>query len=70
MTQLRLTNGELARFRMAIRRMSTRSRTYEMLREELTARGNWKNAPRGKPSIANFNGSSSESKTERWIVDD
>ena len=32
-----------------IRRMSVRSKLYRLLKEELTARGNWKNRPRGNP---------------------
>jgi len=52
--QIRLTDDELERFRMAVRSMSRQSRTYVMLRDELSTQGHWKAAPRGKPTAANF----------------
>lgn len=46
---LRCTDSELARFRELVRAMTRHSSLYAMLRDELSARGNWKAAPRGNP---------------------
>jgi hypothetical protein len=46
--QVRFTDGELARLRAGIRGMSRESRLYRLLRDELKARGNWKQAARNK----------------------
>lgn len=45
---IRLTRKELERFRAAIRGMSYHSATYKLLRDELSAIGNWKAKPRGR----------------------
>lgn len=37
-----------------MRTMSVRSRLYKTLKQELTARGYWKNRPRGKATKANL----------------
>ena len=56
--QNRLKASEVERLRLMIREMSYDSLLYRLLKEELSARGHWKAAPRGKPSIANLNGTS------------
>lgn len=40
---------DLAELRDAIRVMKPRQALYRLLKEELTARGNWKALPRGRP---------------------
>jgi hypothetical protein len=45
-----------ARLREEIRKMSTRSQLFRVLKEELKALGYWRNRPRGKPSARNFIG--------------
>jgi hypothetical protein len=42
--------------RKAVRSMTPRQALYRLLKEELTARGNWKALPRGKPDIYNLSG--------------
>lgn len=50
----RLSTKEQAKLRQMIRIMSRDSSLYRLLRDELKTRGNWKQAPRGKPSAAHL----------------
>ena len=45
---LRIRPYEATRLRRMIRAMSRDSAVYKLLKEELTARGYWKNLPRGR----------------------
>lgn len=49
--------------RAHIRTMGPKSPIYKLLKEELTARGWWKNRPRGKPSLANLSVSGAKPST-------
>lgn len=42
---------DLDELRLAIRDMSVRTQLYKLLKEELSARGWWKNRKRGKPHV-------------------
>lgn len=64
MRHLRASESELERFRQLIRGMSHHSAIYKLLRDELSARGNWKAAPRGKPFIGNLRGKQSDSNMQ------
>ena len=48
------TKIELDRLRTEIRHMSVRSSLYKLLKEELSARGWWKNRDRGTSNIENI----------------
>jgi hypothetical protein len=48
------------RLRREIRKMSTRSRLFRVLKQELEALGYWRNKPRGKPEFNNFKGKQTE----------
>lgn len=50
-SHLRATEAELARLRELIRGMSHHSAIYKLLRDELSARGNWQAKPRGNPRL-------------------
>lgn len=41
-------------FRQAVRDMNHRSPVYRMLKEELSAKGYWRNRPRGKANPQNL----------------
>lgn len=62
MSHLRASESELERFRQLIRGMSYHSAIYKLLRDELSAKlsakGNWKAAPRSKPGLANLSADS------------
>ena len=68
--QNRLKASEIDRLRTMIREMSYDSLLYKLLKEELTALGYWKAAPRGKPNIANFGGNGQTTDVQTYIVDD
>jgi hypothetical protein len=66
---LKVKASELERFRQLVRNMSRQSEVYRMLRDELTALGHWKAAPRGKPDIRNIT-DSSPTETNYTPIDD
>jgi hypothetical protein len=43
-------------FRKAVQEMNYDSPIYKMLKRELTAKGYWRNRPRGKPGADNLRG--------------
>ena len=47
--QMRPNVQELDRIRLLLRHMSRRSRLYKVVKEELKARGNWKNKAGARP---------------------
>lgn len=51
MSHLRATEAELERLRQLIRGMSHHSAIYKLLRDELSARGNWQAKPRGNARL-------------------
>lgn len=59
----RATRCERERITELLQGMTYDSWLYQTIKNELQMRGNWKNAPRGKPDIRNLNGKQSGSRT-------
>lgn len=62
--QRRASKAEIERIRDLIQHMTPRSEIYQVLRDELTSLGYWRNKPRGKPGFKDGSKDASETRYE------